>query len=228
MSSPLILALDVQPDRALELAKNLDPKQCKLKVGSMLFTSSGPSIVSSLKDLGFDIFLDLKFHDIPNTVYAAVKEACKLNVWMGNVHCSGRLEMLKSARKSILDNKSKTPPLLVGVTMLTSLSEDEGKNIGVKDIRKQTTLLTKLAKSSGLDGVVCSPLEVKEIKNSFGTDFITVVPGIRSSSLFGDQKRIASESEALKSGSDYLVVGRPITESNNPVESLKSFLKEIN
>ena len=136
--------------------------------------------------------------------------------------------MLKSARKSILDNKSKTPPLLVGVTMLTSLSEDEGKNIGVKDIRKQTTLLTKLAKSSGLDGVVCSPLEVKEIKNSFGTDFITVVPGIRSSSLFGDQKRIASASEALKSGSDYLVVGRPITESNNPVESLKSFLKEIN
>ena len=228
MSSPLILALDVQPDRALELAKNLDPKQCKLKVGSMLFTSSGPSIVSSLKDLGFDIFLDLKFHDIPNTVYAAVKEACKLNVWMVNVHCSGGLEMLKSARKSILDNKSKTPPLLVGVTMLTSLSEDEGKNIGVKDIRKQTTLLTKLAKSSGLDGVVCSPLEVKEIKNSFGTDFITVVPGIRSSSLFGDQKRIASASEALKSGSDYLVVGTPITESNNPVESLKSFLKEIN
>ena len=194
----------------------------------MLFTSSGPSIVSSLKDLGFDIFLDLKFHDIPNTVYAAVKEACKLNVWMVNVHCSGGLEMLKSARKSILDNKSKTPPLLVGVTMLTSLSEDEGKNIGVKDIRKQTTLLTKLAKSSGLDGVVCSPLEVKEIKNSFGTDFITVVPGIRSSSLFGDQKRIASASEALKSGSDYLVVGTPITESNNPVESLKSFLKEIN
>ena len=106
MSSPLILALDVQPDRALELAKNLDPKQCKLKVGSMLFTSSGPSIVSSLKDLGFDIFLDLKFHDIPNTVYAAVKEACKLNVWMVNVHCSGGLEMLKSARKSILDNKT--------------------------------------------------------------------------------------------------------------------------
>ena len=227
MSSPLILALDLEPDKALELAKNLDPERCKLKVGSKLFTSSGPSIISSLRDLGFDIFLDLKFHDIPNTVYAAVEEACKLNVWMVNVHCSGGLEMLKSARKSISDNKAETLPLLVGVTMLTSISEDEGKKIGVHDIRKQTTLLTKLAKSSGLDGVVCSPLEVKEIKNSFGADFITVTPGIRSSSLLGDQKRYSSALEALKNGSDYLVVGRPITESDNPVKSLRSLLQEI-
>ena len=227
MSSPLILALDLEPNKALDLVKNLDPEQCKLKIGSKLFTANGPSIVSDFRQLGFDIFLDLKFHDIPNTVYSALLEACKLKVWMVNIHCSGGSEMMKAARQAILDNMTPKPPLLIGVTVLTSLDQDNVKFLFSKDISKYTLALTKLAKDNGLDGVVCSPKEVKDIKLNFGKKFIAVTPGIRSSSSVGDQKRISSAQEALRNGSDYLVVGRPITESNNPVKSVESFLKEI-
>ena len=212
---------------ALEMARKLDPIECKIKVGSQLFTSSGPMVIYELNKLGFDIFLDLKFHDIPNTIYRAVQEACKLEIWMVNVHCSGGKEMLKSARKSVSENKSTRSPLLVGVTLLTSIDAEQGKEIGIKNIKDHTISLAKLAKDNGMDGVVCSPHEVKEIKDLLGEDFITVTPGIRSSDLIEDQKRFSSAKEALSRGSDFIVVGRPITSSPNPVESVKSLLQEI-
>ena len=227
MKSPIIVALDMGPKNALEIAKKLDPQECKVKVGSQLFTSSGPKVIYELNKLGFDIFLDLKFHDIPNTVYRAIQEACKLEIWMVNVHCSGGKEMLRSARKSVSENKSSKSPLLVGVTLLTSIDAEQGKEIGIKNTKDHTISLAKLAKDNGMDGVVCSPHEVKEIKNLLGEDFILVTPGIRSSDLIEDQKRFSSAKEALRRGSDYIVVGRPITSSPNPVESVKSLLQEI-
>tara|TARA_B100000029_G_C17593912_1_gene963426 strand:- start:2798 stop:3484 length:687 start_codon:yes stop_codon:yes gene_type:complete len=227
MSSPLIVALDLEPKEAMDLAKKLDPEDCKLKVGSKLFTSSGPSIVNSLNDMGFKIFLDLKFHDIPNTVYGAIQEACKLNVWMTNVHCSGGLEMIKSAKKSMLENSESTKTIVVGVTLLTSIGPTEAKKIGINSVKNQTIELARLAKEGGLDGVVCSPQEVKNIKQNIGREFLTVTPGIRRRSSKGDQKRISTAQEAVKNGSDYLVIGRPITESKNPVKSIKSLLKEV-
>ena len=227
MKSPIIVALDMGPKNALEIAKKLDPQECKVKVGSQLFTSSGPKVIYELNKLGFDIFLDLKFHDIPNTVYRAIQEACKLEIWMVNVHCSGGKEMLRSARKSVSENKSPRSPLLIGVTLLTSIDAAQGKEIGIKNTKEHTISLAKLAKDNGMDGVVCSPQEVKEIKNLLGENFIAVTPGIRSSGLIEDQKRFSSAKEALRRGSDYIVVGRPITSSSNPVESVKSLLKEI-
>ena len=227
MKSPIIVALDMGPKNALEIAKKLDPQECKVKVGSQLFTSSGPKVIYELNKLGFDIFLDLKFHGIPNTVYRAIQEACKLEIWMVNVHCSGGKEMLRSARKSVSENKSSKSPLLVGVTLLTSIDAEQGKEIGIKNTKDHTISLAKLAKDNGMDGVVCSPHEVKEIKNLLGEDFILVTPGIRSSDLIEDQKRFSSAKEALRRGSDYIVVGRPITSSPNPVESVKSLLQEI-
>ena len=227
MTSPIIVALDMDLKSALEMARKLDPFECKVKVGSQLFTSSGPMVIYELNKLGFDIFLDLKFHDIPNTVYRAIQEACKLEIWMVNVHCSGGKEMLRSARKSVSENKSSKSPLLVGVTLLTSIDAEQGKEIGIKNTKDHTISLAKLAKDNGMDGVVCSPHEVKEIKNLLGEDFITVTPGIRSSDLIEDQKRFSSAKEALRRGSDYIVVGRPITSSPNPVKSVKSLLQEI-
>jgi len=227
MSSPLILALDVELETALDLANKLDPNDCKLKVGSKLFTSSGPSIVSTLNNMGFDIFLDLKFYDIPNTIYGAITEACKLGVWMVNIHCLGGEEMMKSARKSIVDSEVTEKPLLVGVTILTSFDNQGARRVGIDDIEKHVNSLAKLAKDTGLDGVVCSPQEVKNLKDSFGKDFIAVTPGIRSSDSNEDQKRTMTLNEALKNGSDYLVIGRPIIQSDNPVKSIKSLLEEI-
>ena len=227
MTSPIIVALDMDLKSALEMARKLDPFECKIKVGSQLFTSSGPMVIYELNKLGFDIFLDLKFHDIPNTVYRAIQEACKLEIWMVNVHCSGGKEMLRSARKSVSENKSSKSPLLVGVTLLTSIDAEQGKQIGIKNTKDHTISLAKLAKDNGMDGVVCSPHEVKEIKDLLGEDFITVTPGIRSSDLIEDQKRFSSAKEALSRGSDFIVVGRPITSSPNPVESVKSLLQEI-
>ena len=227
MTSPIIIALDMDLKSALEMARKLDPFECKVKVGSQLFTSSGPMVIYELNKLGFDIFLDLKFHDIPNTVYRAIQEACKLEIWMVNVHCSGGKEMLRSARKGVSENKTHRSPLLIGVTLLTSIDAEQGKEIGIKNTNDHTISLAKLAKDNGMDGVVCSPHEVKEIKNLLGEDFITVTPGIRSSDLIEDQKRFSSAKEALSRGSDFIVVGRPITSSPNPVESVKSLLQEI-
>ena len=226
MTSPVIVALDLEHTLAIDLAKKLDPVNCRLKVGSQLFTSAGPKVIEELSMLGFDIFLDLKFHDIPNTVTQSVKAASSLGVWMLNVHASGGSIMMNAAKEAT--SELLEPPLIIGVTMLTSLSEKDVNEIGIQDISNQALSLASLAKKNSLDGVVCSVNEVRRIKELLGKDFITVTPGIRSSDSFkDDQSRVSSAKNAIENGSDYLVIGRPITQSDNPMNSLDSIIKEI-
>lgn len=226
MTSPIIVALDLERDLALDLAKSLDPNNCRLKVGSQLFTSAGPRVIEQLSTLGFDIFLDLKFHDIPNTVAQSVKAASNLGVWMLNIHASGGSTMMKAAKDATAGLVD--PPLIIGVTMLTSLSEDDINEVGIQDISNQVLSLASLAKKNSLDGIVCSANEVGSIKELLGKDFVTVTPGIRSSdSSKDDQSRVSSARNAIEKGADYLVIGRPITQSDNPMKSLDSIIKEI-
>ena len=226
MTSPVIVALDLEHTLAIDLAKKLDPENCRLKVGSQLFTSAGPKVIEELSMLGFDVFLDLKFHDIPNTVAQSVKAASNLGVWMLNIHASGGSVMMNAAKEAT--SGLLKPPLIIGVTMLTSLSEKDVNEIGIQDISNQALSLSSLAQKNSLDGVVCSVNEVQRIKELLGKEFITVTPGIRSSdSLKDDQSRVSTAKNAIENGSDYLVIGRPITQSDNPVKSLDSIIKEI-
>ena len=226
MTSPVIVALDLEHSLAIDLARKLDPVNCRLKVGSQLFTSAGPKVIEELSMLGFEIFLDLKFHDIPNTVAQSVKAAANLGIWMLNIHTSGGSIMMNEAKEATAELLD--PPLIIGVTMLTSLSEKNVNEIGIQDISNQALSLASLAKKNSLDGVVCSVNEVRRIKELLGKDFITVTPGIRSSdSLKDDQSRVSSARNAIENGSDYLVIGRPITQSDNPMNSLDSIIKEI-
>ena len=226
MDNKIIIPLDLEYSEAIHMAKNFDANLCRLKIGSQLFTSSGPQIIKELNSLGFDIFLDLKFHDIPNTVYEAVKSAADLGIWMVNVHASGGRAMLEASKKAL--EGFDQPPLLIAVTVLTSLSEDSLNEVGIKDLSEQVLRLAELTNECDLNGVVCASTDVKAIKNRFGRDFITVTPGIRpSDSKVNDQNRISTPSEAVKNGSDYLVIGRPITESENPNKALENIIKEI-
>ena len=226
MTSPIIVALDLERDLALNLAKSLDPNNCRLKVGSQLFTSAGPRVIEELSTLGFDIFLDLKFHDIPNTVAQSVKAASNLGVWMLNIHTSGGSAMMKAAKEATIGLED--PPLIIGVTMLTSLNEKDVNEVGIQDISNQVLSLASLAKKSSLDGIVCSADDVISVKELLGKNFVTVTPGIRSSdSSKDDQSRVSSARNAIEKGADYLVIGRPITKSTNPMESLDSIIKEI-
>ena len=224
----IIVALDFDAlTPALELARQLDPEQCRLKVGKELFTCCGPEIVKQLHQLGFDVFLDLKFHDIPNTVAKAVKAAAELGVWMVNVHASGGLEMMKAARQA-LDGYGEKRPLLIAVTVLTSMNSDELFEIGYqRDAQQQVLHLAGLAQRAGLDGVVCSSQEAALLKAELGADFLLVTPGIRpSNAQAGDQKRIMTPAQALQAGSDYLVVGRPITQAESPLQALQTIFAE--
>lgn len=208
------------------MAKILDPEICRLKVGSQLFTSSGPKIIKELHNLSFDIFLDLKFHDIPNTVHQAIKSAADLGVWMVNVHASGGSKMLEASYKAL--EGYPNPPLLIGVTVLTSVSEESLKEVGLRRLQDQVIKLARLAKDNGLDGVVCAASDISSIKSKLGEDFITVTPGIRPvNSNLNDQSRVSTPFEAIKNGSDYLVIGRPITGSDNPKDALEKIYKEI-
>ena len=226
MISPIIIALDLDYEDSLEFAKKIDPKHCRLKVGSQLFTQKGPQIIEELSILGFDIFLDLKFHDIPNTVASAVEVASEMGVWMLNVHTSGGSKMMEAAR--LAANKSANPPLVIGVTILTSLNQVDMNELGVKNISNQINDLASLAHKSSLDGIVCSAGDVRNIKSLLGKDFLTITPGIRSiNAQKDDQSRISSAKQAIEDGSDYLVIGRPITQSSDPLKSLEIFLKEI-
>ena len=226
MISPIIIALDLDYEDSLEFAKKIDPEHCRLKVGSQLFTQKGPQIIEELSMLGFDIFLDLKFHDIPNTVASAVEVAAEMGVWMLNVHTSGGSKMMEAARQAA--NKSANPPLVIGVTILTSLNQVDMNELGVKDISNQINDLATLAYKSSLDGIVCSAGDVRNIKSLLGEDFLTITPGIRPiSAPKDDQSRISSAKQAIEDGSDYLVIGRPITQSSDPLKSLEIFLKEI-
>lgn len=225
-SKKVLIALDYDDQQtALNFVKQLSPDSCRLKVGKEMFTYFGPTFVKELIDLGFDVFLDLKFHDIPNTVAKAVTAAAKMGVWMVNVHASGGVEMMTKA-KQVLEQFGDKAPLLIAVTVLTSMDETELKRLGVeKTPAEQVIYLAKLAKESGLDGVVCSAQEAKQLKAELGEDFKLVTPGIRpAGSDAGDQKRIMTPKQAIDDGSDYLVVGRPITQAADPV----AVLKEIN
>jgi orotidine-5'-phosphate decarboxylase len=226
MTNRIIIPLDMEYTSAVSIADKLDPNICRLKVGNQLFTSSGPKIVKMLHDKGFEIFLDLKFHDIPNTVYESVRSAANLGVWMINVHASGGSKMLDASKKA-LEGFDK-PPLLVGVTILTSISEEILTEIGFNNLDKQVMRLTKLAQRSGLDGVVCAASDASKVKQTCGESFLTVTPGIRPRDAdLNDQSRTSTPKEAIANGSDFLVIGRPITGSEDPTNALENIYKEV-
>ncbi|WP_375320950.1 orotidine-5'-phosphate decarboxylase [Aliivibrio logei] len=218
----VIVALDYdnQTD-ALAFVDKIDPSSCRLKVGKEMFTLFGPEFVKELHKRGFSVFLDLKFHDIPNTCSKAVRAAAEMGVWMVNVHASGG-ERMMSASREILEPYGKDRPLLIGVTVLTSMEQQDLAGIGL-DIapQEQVKRLAALTKNSGLDGVVCSAQEASMLKADLGKEFKLVTPGIRpAGSAVGDQKRIMTPVDAITSGSDYLVIGRPITQAENPSQVL--------
>ena len=228
-SKKVLIALDYDDQQtALNFVKQLSPDTCRLKVGKEMFTYFGPAFVKELIDLGFDVFLDLKLHDIPNTVAKAVTAAAKMGVWMVNVHASGGVEMMTKAKQA-LEQFGDKAPLLIAVTVLTSMDENELKRLGVeKTPAEQVIYLAKLAKESGLDGVVCSAQEAKKLKAELVADFKLVTPGIRPASAGGDdQRRVVTPMQAMENGSSYLVIGRPITQSENPVETLLAINREI-
>lgn len=221
--SPVVVALDYPTQaQALAMAGQLDPSMCRVKVGKELFTASGPEIVENLHKLGFDVFLDLKFHDIPNTCAKAVGVAADLGVWMVNVHASGGRRMMEAARNEI--EKKTHKPLLIGVTVLTSMEQPDLADIGLDiDPQLQVKRLAKLTEQSGLDGVVCSAQEVGLIRQTCSPEFLTVTPGIRpEGSEQGDQRRIMTPKQAQEAGVSYMVIGRPITLNSSPLEMLFS------
>lgn len=226
--SPIVVALDYPtPKQAIEMAKQLDPSKCRVKVGKELFTASGPVILEQLHKMDFDVFLDLKFHDIPNTCAGAVAAAAELGVWMVNVHASGGERMMNAAAEAIANKNNK--PLLIAVTVLTSMEQSDLAGIGLDiEPRQQVERLAKLAKQSGMDGVVSSAQEIELIKNLCGNDFLTVTPGIRPvGSAAGDQRRIMTPQEAVNIGGDYLVIGRPITQAEDPKQACVDIIESL-
>jgi len=225
--SRVIVALDYPDERsAMDLVDRLDPGLCRLKIGKELFTRCGPDPVRHMVNSGYDVFLDLKFHDIPNTVANACRAAADLGVWMINVHALGGPAMLAAAREALSSTDS---PLLIAVTILTSSSEEDLQAVGIHSSTRDMVLqLAGLSKQCGLDGVVCSARETGELKTSLGSEFILVTPGIRlPTDKAGDQKRIVTPCDAVTQGSDYLVIGRPITQSDDPVQKLLTINSEI-
>lgn len=226
--SPVVVALDnMSMEASLTLADQLDPTLCRLKVGKELFTRCGPSIVQALHKRDFDVFLDLKFHDIPNTTAQAVLAAADLGIWMVNVHASTGLEAMSLSKQRLLDNGFDT--LLIAVTVLTSMNDEALRQTGVAvSLDEQVSQLASLTRQAGLDGVVCSAQEAKVLKALCGQDFKLVTPGIRlSEDNADDQKRICTPAQALSDGSDYLVIGRSITQAANPAAKLQKILQSI-
>ena len=224
----IIVALDFASRQAASnLVERLDPSRCKLKVGKELFVAAGPDYVSELVHHGYDVFLDLKFHDIPNTVAAACRAAAQLGVWMINVHALGGRAMLEAAREA-LENVS-APPKLIAVTLLTSLQDADLIEIGIAGSTQQAvSSLANLTQNCGLDGVVCSAREVSRLRRERGKEFLLVTPGIRPENAErGDQVRIATPAEAMLNGASYLVVGRPITQAADPLAALAAIQQEI-
>jgi len=224
--SRIIVALDYSDvTQAHALVRQLDPALCKLKVGKELFTSAGPTFVKELITEGYDVFLDLKFHDIPNTVAKACQSAAELGVWMLNVHALGGKKMLQAARAALPSRTTK----LVAVTVLTSMNQDDLNDIGLHgDPQKIVNQLAQLAYDCNLDGVVCSAQEAQSLRNLLGNEFCLVTPGIRPAhSQANDQERITTPSKAIQNGANYLVIGRPITQSANPLQALQEISLEI-
>lgn len=224
----VIVALDFpQAQPALDLVARLDPAACRLKIGKEMFTREGPALVEKLIGQGFDLFLDLKYHDIPNTVAAACAAAADLGVWMVNLHASGGRRMMATARERLEGMAQR--PLLIAVTVLTSMSAEDLAEIGLGvSPESQVLRLASLAESAGLDGVVCSPRESAAIRAQAGPGFRLVTPGVRpASAALDDQKRVMTPGDAIRAGSDYLVVGRPITAAADPLASLAAINAEV-
>ncbi|MDG6778067.1 orotidine-5'-phosphate decarboxylase [Thiomicrorhabdus sp. zzn3] len=228
MPDPKVLvALDyADADAALSFVSQLEPVECRLKVGKELFAVAGPEFVKSLVEKGFDVFLDLKYHDIPNTVAKAVQAAARMGVWMVNVHALGGRKMMQAAKQALKELDMPRKPILIAVTVLTSMEQGDLQEVGLSGSPKENVIrLAKLAASSGMDGVVCSAQEASELRQEVGKDFYLVTPGIRpEGAAVNDQKRIMTPQEAIKAGSSYLVVGRPITQAESP----KCVLQAIN
>jgi orotidine-5'-phosphate decarboxylase len=228
MTHRIIVALDyADAASALALADRMDPARCRLKVGKELFTAAGPELVRALAARGFEVFLDLKFHDIPNTVAAACRAAAELGVWMVNVHASGGRRMMEAAREALAGVPRR--PLLIAVTVLTSMNAEDLDEIGVTDApAAQVLRLARLAQSCRLDGVVCSAQEAALLRANVGEDFRLVTPGIRpAGSGADDQRRVMTPAQALRAGATDLVIGRPITGAADPLAALQRIQSEI-
>ncbi len=228
MASPIIVALDY-PDKApaLALAQRLSPELCRLKVGKELFTRAGPALVENLQQLGFEVFLDMKYHDIPNTVAGAVTAAASLGVWMVNVHASGGRRMMEAAVEALQGAGHR--PKLIAVTVLTSMSDEDLRELGyTQAAHERVSQLAGLAASSGVDGVVCSAQEAPRLREECGAQFCLVTPGIRlAGDAAGDQRRVVTPAQAVANGSDYLVIGRSITAADDPLAALQRVLNEL-
>lgn len=229
MNDPkIIVALDYsEAQSALDLVSRLQPSLCRLKIGKELFTAAGPSVVEQCMRRGFEVFLDLKFHDIPNTTAQACKAAASLGVWMVNVHALGGRKMMEAAREAVA--ASVRPPKLIAVTVLTSMAQEDLAGIGITATPAEMVLrLATLARDSGLDGVVCSAQEAALLRQHCGSNFSLVTPGIRpEDAAADDQSRIMTPTAALKNGASYLVIGRPITKAADPLLALQNISREI-
>lgn len=223
----IIVALDyADAPSALKLVEQLDPALCRLKVGKELFTATGPQFVETLVRANFGVFLDLKFHDIPNTVAKACAAASNLGIWMLNVHASGGTEMMQAAKLAVDNSTNK--PLLIAVTVLTSMNQQTLNQIGIQtDLATHVLNLARLTQQAGLNGVVCSALEAQTLRAQLGNEFCLVTPGIRPTNASqDDQSRIVTPANALANGSSYLVIGRPITQADNPLKALEAIHAE--
>jgi orotidine-5'-phosphate decarboxylase len=224
----VIVALDFpQAAPALALASRLDPKLCRVKVGKELYTAAGPALIEQLRGAGFEIFLDLKYHDIPNTVAAACRAAAELGVWMVNVHALGGRAMMSAARDAIGQAASK--PRLIAVTVLTSMGAGDLRDVGLEgDPKQAVSRLASLAQACKLDGVVCSPQEAPYLRELCGGGFTLVTPGVRpAAAAKDDQERVATPRQAVAGGADYLVIGRPVTRAEDPLAALRAILDDI-
>ena len=227
--SPVIVALDFeQQQQALNLVSQLDPSLCRLKVGKEMFTHFGPDFVKALQQRGFEVFLDLKFHDIPNTVAKAVAAAAELGVWMVNVHACGGSRMMQAAKEALLPFGAQAPKL-IAVTVLTSMEQADLTELGIMlTPAQQVQKLAALTAAAGLDGVVCSAQEATLLKQQFGQQFQLVTPGIRpANSAADDQRRVMTPKAAQLAGVDYMVIGRPITKAADPLGALKAIVDEL-
>jgi len=229
MKSPIIVALDYADRKQAEaMADRLDPRLCRVKVGKELFTRAGPELVKALRVRGFEVFLDLKFHDIPNTTASAVAAAADLGVWMVNVHASGGPIMMSAAREALMPF-GKNAPILIAVTVLTSMDATQLQAVGINATPAQHVLrLAQLTQQCGLDGVVCSAQECAMLRSELGQSFALITPGIRPAEVSSDdQMRVATPAAARSNGSDYLVIGRPITRAVDPLAALRGILQEL-
>ena len=222
----IVVALDYpSADEALSMAMRIDPARCRVKVGMELFNAAGPAVLEKLHRLGFEIFLDLKYHDIPNTVAGACRCAAAHGVWMLNVHACGGRRMMEAAREAVGDADR---PLVIAVTVPTSMDGSDLAETGVTaELSDQVYSLARLAHESGLDGVVCSAADLGDLRRAFDAAFLRVTPGIRISEHADDQRRVATPGDAIRSGADYLVIGRPITRAQDPIAALDSIERDI-